>query len=93
MKWKPLLSGVLALIVLEVLVTAPAAGRVSSLFALPGSWATKLIDPTVPLLGGKGLPGGSAIAPILTLVPALPATPDLTSNPPAQNLLLKGATL
>lgn len=92
MKWKPLLAGILALIVLEVLVTTPAVGGVSSLFALPGAWAAKLIDPTVALLGSKGLPGGAATGPTLTLVPSLPDAPELPSTPPAQSLLLKGAT-
>jgi len=89
MKWKPLAAGILALIVLEVLVTTPAASGVSSLFALPGAWAAKLIDPTIPLLSSKSLSGGNPGMGVLTLVPALPDEPLLPTSP-AQDLLLKG---
>jgi hypothetical protein len=51
--WKPLLTGALALIVLEVFVSTSAAGNTAGLLKLPADWAKKLIDPTVPLIGGS----------------------------------------
>lgn len=46
--WRGVAAGALALVALETLVQPDAAGRISGLFALPGSWAQKFLDPSVP---------------------------------------------
>jgi hypothetical protein len=42
--------GALALIVLQVLVTAPNAGRLASLVRVPGDFAVRFLDPTIPAI-------------------------------------------
>jgi len=86
MKWKPLVTGILALIILEVLVSTPT-GPVSSLLALPASWAKKLIDPTIPLIGHSVATAGATVA-----ANAVPSAPSGPSTSPTQLLLLKGST-
>ena len=91
MNWKPLATGILALIVLEVLVSTPT-GPVSSLLALPAAWAKKLIDPTVPLIGHGSALTGAATAATTNAAPSVAETPaGPTNTSPAQQLLLKGA--
>lgn len=46
--WRGVAAGALTLVTLELLVQPSASGRVSSLFGLPGAWAQKFLDPTVP---------------------------------------------
>jgi hypothetical protein len=45
-----LLTGALALIALETLTRNNASKRVSGLFTLPGAWAKRFLDPTVPAI-------------------------------------------
>lgn len=70
MRIKSILSGSLALIVLEVIVSSPQTGRLASLFALPATWARWLIDPTIPGIpmtaAGARLPGAAPAAPAAT---------------------------
>lgn len=59
--WRGVAAGALALAALETLLQPAAAGRAGSLFSLPGDWAHRFLDPTVPALHKKaGGPGGAA---------------------------------
>lgn len=72
--WRGVATGALALVVLETLVQPSASTRVGSLFALPGSWASKFLDPAVPAFkvstGAKpssATSGGTTAPAVLTL--------------------------
>lgn len=58
--WRGVAAGALTLVTLELLVQPSASGRVSSLFALPGSWAKKFLDPTVPAFHVSSSSSGSS---------------------------------
>lgn len=58
--WRGVAAGSLALVTLELLVQPSASGRVAGLFGLPGKWAQKFLDPTVPTFH---IPGGKSSAP------------------------------
>lgn len=76
-----MVSGSLALIGLEVLLTADtrtgASGRLGELFALPAGWARRLIDPSVPAIpdhSAAASPAPSA-APAPAPAPTAPPVP------------------
>lgn len=50
--WKSILVGALGLALLETVLTASSAqqGQLGSLLQVPGDWARKFMDPTVPLI-------------------------------------------
>lgn len=79
-----LISGSIALIGLEVLVTSPQTGRIATLLQLPATWARYLIDPNIPGIPNKA----KAAAPTTPTVPGTtpgntaPAVPAPTTNPP-----------
>lgn len=50
MNWRALLSGSIALVVLQVILTSPHANTTGLLFRLPGTWARWLIDPAIPAI-------------------------------------------
>lgn len=86
MRWRPIASGALSLIVLEVLVTSKQTGRVGSLLQLPAAWAQHLIDPhvaAIPDRSGGGSPGSTpAPAPAPTVYSLPPSTSNKPSTPP-----------
>ncbi|HEV8675021.1 MAG TPA: hypothetical protein VGX21_13320 [Methylomirabilota bacterium] len=75
------LAGGLALIVLQVLVTNPNAGRVASLLRVPGQIAVHFLDPSVPAIPDRrpteGDDGPERLAP--TRYPD-PSRPPLVTN-------------
>lgn len=81
------ISGSVALIGLEVLVTSPQTGRIAALFALPATLARDLIDPNIPGVPNKAKPAtptvpGTAPGDKSTPGNTAPAVPAPSTNPP-----------
>jgi hypothetical protein len=70
------LSGSIALVALEVLLTSKQPGRIAQLFALPAAWARYLVDPAIP-----GIPNRAKAAVPAPATPPLPGAPSLTLPP------------
>jgi hypothetical protein len=64
MRWRPIASGALSLIVLEVLVTSKQTGNLGSLLQLPATFAQHLIDPGLPAIPDRSGASGSSPAPL-----------------------------
>jgi len=58
--WRGVAAGSLALVTLELLVQDSSSKRLGPLFALPGTWAQKFLDPTVPAFHVAGSSSSSA---------------------------------
>jgi hypothetical protein len=79
-----IISGSIALIVLQVLLSSPQTGRLAGLFAIPADLARRLIDPDIPAI--PNLAGAATPAAAVVSTPLLPGTTDYTdpANPPRE---------
>lgn len=77
MRLRAVASGSLALIALQTILTSKQTGRIGDLFALPASWARRLIDPTVPAIANRA---ASTTTPTAAAATSLPGAVDWSST-------------
>jgi hypothetical protein len=80
------LTGALALVALQVVVTSPETGRIADLFSVPAKAARALIDASVPAIPQLAAPAAAPTADTASLgtAPTPPARrPRTTPSTPA----------